>query len=170
MRIAQTIVAAALLATLLSGCDGNGNEATKAERTKGEEAAKQERVRRDAEMENERKFLASTEGQAELERRLKSWLSAEHGLLVVTRISKDRRFFETHAFSSTTPWFVSCGRLGLTLTMGGWSDVQGSAENEVSSNDRFSLPLSRAKFDQEDCRHLTKVISANIATLIASPN
>ena len=133
-------------------------------------AEESDRVRR-ADRDVENKLMADPSAASqELEKRLADWITVRDGLFLVRgEWSISRRLTQGsvpwHSMPLTTPWFVSCG-YGITVTLGPWYDVSGSAQ-DMRAESNFGLELSNARLNEEQCKELVVVVGRKLRAMSA---
>jgi outer membrane murein-binding lipoprotein Lpp len=149
----RAVVVAACVA--LAGCD-DGKRKSDAEtatnvRQENAERSKEFAAKREAE---ERLFRSSP--AATIERRLEEWITARYdllilpaGLTIATR--PDRKTEGMVAVPASTAWFVSCGRAGLSVSVGPWMESAGRGDDR-QLEPMFGLLVTPTRLTDQECQ------------------
>ena len=160
-----------LVMCLTGGCDDNRKKQETAEQQEAKKriADQSDRFRAEREAENQLMADLST-ATPEIEKRLVDWITVRDGLFLVRGDwSSSRRPTQGsvpwHSMPLTTPWFVSCGH-GITVTLGPWYDVRGSAD-DIRAESNFGLQLSNARLNEQQCKELVVVVGRKLRAMSA---
>jgi hypothetical protein len=101
-------------------------------------------------------------GQAgtEFERRLLSSVSVQDGLIIVRATSLD----DTYVLPANSPWLITCGRGGISITFG--SAVSG--DSSTVGND-VQLELTATFIGQNDCAVLAPSLGRRLKAMVQAP-
>jgi hypothetical protein len=155
MMFRMIAVAACALCAWLAGCDDDGRkrdaETAKKVRREDSERSQEFAAKREAE---ERLFRSSP--AAAIERRLEEWITARYdllilpaGLTIATR--PDRKTEGMVAVPASTPWFVRCGRAGLSVAIGPWMESSGSGDDR-QLEPKFELLVTPTRLTDQECQ------------------
>jgi hypothetical protein len=124
---------------VLSGCDDSGRERKK----QAEADARAEDV-----------LMADPERVGpELERRLRSRLSFQNGVLIAHEIEQ---FAPLHVMPPSTAWIADCGFTGLSITFGAGT---GGDQNG------FSVELTTASLSEQQCNNLAPLVGQSLVAI-----
>jgi len=157
-----------LLSGTLFGCDANEDRQGGSIDQERIERTKAERVKKEMDREAEQQLMTNfSQAAPEIERRITSLISVRDRLVFFSENS-GRPNFEMHVVPSSIPWSVSCSRAGLEMVLGAW------AEGEIdggsgSVTKQFSLVLSEARLNEEQCRALVPVAGKRMNEIMGSP-
>jgi hypothetical protein len=149
----RAVVVAACVA--LTGCDDGDRkcdaETAKKVRQEGAERSKEFTAKREAE---ERLFRSSP--AATIERRLEEWITARYDLLILPAgltiaTTPDRKTGGMVAVPASTSWFVSCGRTGLSISIGPWMENAGRGD-DLQLEPMYGLLVTPARLTDQECQ------------------
>jgi hypothetical protein len=176
MRSRFMIIQAILIVSAILGACGEGDrtkrEAEKAKRDR-EEAERSARYK--AEREAESKLFSDPVVAAEtLDRRINNWITSRDGLILVRgEWSNSRRpargGLTWNSMPSTTPWFVQCGRGGLSINLGSWRDTGGLPDEGIGTDNVFGLNVTRVPLSDDQCKELVVRAGQKMLSITTAP-
>jgi hypothetical protein len=94
-----------------------------------------------------------TRAEPELERRLMASVQTENGIVIVRPVTSA---IETHFLPTTTPWVLTCGMSGISISFGRSASGDGSS----------AVYLSFGSADQETCAVIGPRLAGRLKTLL----
>jgi hypothetical protein len=166
--------AAVLVAMLMAACDDPSRAQREAQAAKKQREDAERSARYKAEREAEAALFADPKTAEEaINRRIDPWITRKDELLLVRgtwSISQRpmRANLPWHSMPRATPWFVECGRSGLSVHLGSWETTSGTPEEGIGSGNVFGLTVAFAPFSDEQCQQLVVITGKKMLTLTAA--
>jgi len=172
-RTLRIVLPIALVA--LANCGEGDRAKAEAEKAKKSQEEAERSARYKAEREAESSLFADpTNAEATLNRRIDDWITRQGGLILVrgewsSSQRPARGIAAWNSMPSTMPWFIRCGRGGLSINLGNWRDTGGRPDEEVTTGNVFGLYVTNAPLSDDQCKELVIRAGKKMLAITAAP-
>jgi hypothetical protein len=163
--------ATVVVACLLAGCDDPGRTQREAETAKKQrEAAERYKAKREAEA---ALFADPKTAEEAINTRVDDWITRKGGLLLIRGEWSEsqqpkRAKLPWYSMPSAVPWFVYCGRGGLSVSLGNWRNASGRPDEGVDTDNVFGLTVAFVPFSDEQCQQLVVIAGKKMLAITAA--